>query len=220
MRIGVSINGVLRNYFKQIETVHTKYFPSESEDGEIKILDYDLDKWITFPKETSQQAELTFNPDFDPFSSKDRDSVQDLELSVVEEETTVNEFLYEKCTLEIFGSAEEMVPNAVKVLNNLILEYPEHDFVVMSRELGLSIPSTYFFLSKTSCMCQNIQFVTDSKDSWYHVDMMVTDHPDIIDSKPRDKFCVVINKGFNQRKDENIRIDSIKELSGVLEKLK
>jgi hypothetical protein len=220
MRIGVSINGVLRNYFKQIETVHTKYFPSEDEDDEIKVLDYDLHNWVKFPKETTEQVELTFNPDFNPFDSKDRDSVVDLDLETVEEETTVEEFLYEKCTLEIFGSAEEMVPNAVKVLNSLILEYPEHEFIIISRELGLSIPSTYFFLSKTSCMCQSIQFVTDSRDSWHYVDMMVTDHPDVINSRPSDKTCVVIDKDFNQSIEINPRIDSIKGLGEYIEKLK
>jgi hypothetical protein len=226
MRIGISINGVLRNYFKQIEETHEKYFPpSEVEDEEgfkelsepIKILDYDLEKWVTFPKEKKEQVELEFNPDFDPLSSKSRDSVQDLDLESVEEEITLNEFLYERCTLEIFGAASEIVPNAVDTVNKLILDFPEHEFIMVSREGGLSVPSTLFFLSKTSCMSQEIKFVTDSRDSWKHVDVMVTDHPDVIDSTPENKACIVINKDFNQSKDTHTRIDSIKELRDVLE---
>jgi hypothetical protein len=230
MKIGISINGVLRNYFKQIETIHTKYFPPEdieNEDGSItegepiKVKDYDLEKWVVFPKEETEQVELEFDPEFDPLSSKSIDSIEDLELSKTEEQVTVQEFMYEKCTLEIFGSAEEMVPYAMKTLNDIILEYPEHEFIIMSREGGLSVPSTYFFLSKTSCQCQNVKFVTDSKDHWKYVDVMVTDHPDIINSKPEDKICVIIDKSFNEKvMQSNIRIDSIKDLRDVLEKLK
>jgi hypothetical protein len=184
------------------------------------VLDYNLEEWVTFPSEVSKQAEITFDPNFNPFSSKSRDSVVDLDLESVEEKITLDEFMYERCTLEIFGSASEMVKNAVQTLNNLILEYPEHNFVIMSRETGLSVPSTYFFLSKTSCMSQEVRFVTDSRDQWNFVDMMVTDHPDVINSKPTDKICVVVNKEFNKFLDLNERIESIKELGNVLETLK
>lgn len=227
MKIGVSLNGVLRNYFKQIEVVHTKYFPPteiEDENGfkelsePIKVLDYDLEKWVTFPTEKSEQAEIKFDPNFDPFSSKSRDSVEDLDLESVDDTITLNEFMYERCTLEIFGSADEMVKSAMNTLNNLILDYPEHEFVVISRETGLSVPSTYFFLSKTSCMVQEVRFVTDSRDSWKYVDVMVTDHPDVIMSKPEDKTCIIIDKHFNNEIGLNdVRITSIKELGDVLD---
>jgi hypothetical protein len=217
MRIGVSINGVLRDYFRQIEETHRKYFPPEEGEEGIKVLDYDLEKWVTFPIEEAEQAEIEFNPDFNPFDSKHRDSVEDIELSKVEERVTLQEFLYEKCTLEIFGSANEIVPNVVNTLNNLILDFPEHDFVLVSRETGLSIPSTYFFLSKTSCMAHEVKFVIDSRDSWKYVDLMVTDHPDVINSKPSDKACVVIDKDFNRDCDGDFRIESIKELRDILD---
>jgi hypothetical protein len=221
MKIGISINGVLRNYFKQIEVTHSKYFPPEEGEDGIKVLDYDLDKWVTFPTEESEQAEIEFDPNFDPFSSKSRDGVVDLELEPVNDTITLNEFMYERCTLEIFGSADEMVKSAMNTLNNLILDYPEHEFVVLSRETGLSVPSTYFFLSKTSCMSQEVRFVTDSRDSWGHVDMMVTDHPDVINSKPEGKTCVMVKKPFNEGSNgDHIRIESIKDLGNILESLK
>lgn len=217
MRIGVSINGVLRDYFGQIEETHSKYFPPEEGEEGIKVLDYDLEKWVTFPKEESEQAEIEFDPNFDPFDSKSRDSVKDLELNKVEEQVTLQEFMYERCTLEIFGSASETVPNVMNTLNNLILDFPEHEFVLISRETGLSIPSTYFFLSKTSCMAHEVKFVIDSRDSWKYVDLMVTDHPDIITSKPEGKACIVIGKEFNKDYDGDFRVESIKDLREILE---
>jgi len=220
MKIGISINGVLRNYFKQIEKTHSKYFPPEEGEEGIKVLDYNLENWITFPVEESEQAEVTFDPNFDPFSSESRKDVEDLDLEPVLDSVTIDEFMYERCTLEIFGSAEEMVSNAMHTLNNLIIDYPQHDFVIMSRETGLSVPSTYFFLSKTSCMAHEVKFVTDSRDQWKFVDVMVTDHPDIIDSTPEDKTCIIVDKPFNTYiTTPNIRIESIKELGDVLKSL-
>ena len=217
MRIGVTINGVLRNYLGQIEKIHTKYFPPEEGEEGISVLDYNLENWVKFPVEESEQVEISFNPDFNPLDSKDRDSVKDLDLEKVEDSVTLDEFLYEKCTLEVFGSADEVVPHAVNTLNNLILKYPEHEFVLLSREVGLSVPSTYFFLSKTSCSVTEVKFVMDSTQQWDHVDLLITDHPDVINSKPFGKTCVVVNRDFNKDLNDDYRVESIKELDTVLE---
>jgi hypothetical protein len=56
MKIGISIDGVLRDLFGKIEDTHQKYFPSE-DDENVKVLDYDFDKWLTFPEEETKQAE-------------------------------------------------------------------------------------------------------------------------------------------------------------------
>jgi hypothetical protein len=99
MKIGISIDGVLRDLFGKIEDTHQKYFPSE-DDENVKVLDYDFDKWLTFPEEETKQAELEFNPEFneDQFLNEE----QDLTFNNNVNKVTVEEFLYEKCTLEIF----------------------------------------------------------------------------------------------------------------------
>jgi hypothetical protein len=219
MKIGISLNNVLRGYFHQIEDVYDKYFPGDEEDEDydgLHVKDYDLEKWITFPEEEVTQGEMEFNPEFneDTFMKSDETT------EVVKKTTqvTLDEFLYERCTLEIFGYADE-IGNAMEVVNNLMLDYPDIEFIIMSRELGLSIPSTYFFLSKTSCMCQNIKFVTDNKDHWEHVDIMVTDHPDIINSKPEGKGVIKVNWPHNETAKADWSIDSIHELPTKLDSL-
>lgn len=219
MKIGISLDGVLRDLFGKIEDTHQKYFPSE--DGEnIKILDYDFDKWLTFPEEETKQAELEFNPEFneDQFLNEEQDLTFNNNINKV----TVEEFLYEKCTLEIFGYANEEVHSVMETLNQLIIENPEHEFIIISREIGMSIPSTFFFLSKTKCMCQNIKFVKDYETVWDYVDVVFTDHPKIISSKPKDKICVKVDKEFNKLNvQSNIDIKSLKEIDkSFIENLK
>jgi len=207
MDIGISINGVLRDFFGKIEDVHTKYFPPEEDEDPIKIIDYDLDKWVKFPKEETKQNELSFDPNFK--EDEIVEEVEDIKLEKVDNTVTLEEFMYERCTVEIFGYAEETTYNSVSHLNNLILERGDDTFKIMSREIGMSIPSTFFFLAKTKSQCQNVIFVKDNKEHWDHVKVMVTDHPDIIKSKPEDCVVIKLLKTFNVELDSDFEITKI-----------
>ena len=211
MKVGVSIDGVLRNFLGKVQETHEKYFPLEENKEPVQVLDYDLEKWLEFPEEENKQGELEFNPEFN--ESTFMDGEQTIELTKVNNKVTVDEFLYERCTLEIFGYANEVVSSAVETLNNLVLDNPQHEFIIISREGGLALPSTLFFLSKTKSLCPNIKFVTEYSKVWDYVDVMITDHPKILESKPADKFSIIIDKEYN--KDFNhsgMRIKTIKEL--------
>ena len=88
----------------------------------------------------------------------------------------------------------------------------DHDIIITSREAGRSVPSTLFFLSKTGCMVQNIKFTMGTVDCWDHVDIMITDHPEILNSKPTNKKVIKIEKPFNQDIQADYTIKSVKEL--------
>ena len=211
MKIGISIDGVLRDLLGQIEETHKKYFPTEEGEEPISVKDYHLEKWVTFPDEEVKQGEMDFNPEFneDDFL----ESEEDTELIKVTKKVTLDEFLYERCTVEVFGYASEIVNSAVESLNKLILENPKHKFILMSREGGLAVPSTLFFLSKTKSICPNIKFVTEYSKVWDHVDIMVTDHPKILNTKPLDKLSIIIDKEYNKKITQSgHRLKTIKEV--------
>ena len=197
MKIGISINGVMRDFFGQIEKTHTKYFNPEDLQ-EVKIRDYNLEEWVKFPKEEIVRNEIEFNPNFDEREFlRNEDELQDTE-EVVDEEITVDDFIYDKCCLEIFGYADEVEDGAVQSLNDLeLLSIGKHELIVTSREAGRSVPATLFFLSKTGCMIRNIVFTLGTTDCWKHVDCMITDHPEILNSKPEGKITIKIGKNFN-----------------------
>ena len=218
MKIGVSVNGVLRDFFGRIETIHTKYF--NPEDGqEVQVKDYDLEKWLWFPKEKIVRKEMEFNPNFDvkEFLADENSDSQLVE--VMDDEITVEDFVYDKCCLEIFGYANEMIDGAVQSINELELHLKmlgkESDIVITSREAGRSVPATLFFLSKTGCMVQDIKFTMGTTDCWQFVDVMITDHPEILNSKPEGKKVIKIEKPFNQDIPADYTIRSVKELVGL-----
>jgi hypothetical protein len=214
MKIGVSVDNVLRDYFGQIENTFQKYFAKE-EDEPIEVKDYDLEKWVVFPEEEVKQAEVTFDPNFNEDSFFEDKS--EVTLTDVKTKVTLDEFMYEKCTLEIFGYANEITSSVVETLNSLITDNPSHEFIVITREGGLAIPSTLFFLSKTRCTCPNIKFVTEYNKVWDHVDVMVTDHPEILKSKPENKVSIIIDKEFNKDiNQKRARIKTIKEIDSTL----
>ena len=216
MIIGVSINGTLRDFFGKIESTHEKYFPSEEEGKEIKVLDYNLEKWVTFEKKEIIKNEVIFDPNFkeEEFISSEKS----LEVKEVteDEEVTLQEFLYEKCCLEIFGYANETIDGAVQSINDLQLHLGDkHKIIITSREIGRTIPSTLFFLSKTGCMIQEIKFTLGTIDCWEFVDLMITDHPEILNSKPEGKKTIKIEKLFNQEINSDYTIRTVKELIGL-----
>ena len=211
MKIGVSIDGVLRDFLGQVKETHLKYFPTEEGEKEIEINDYDLEKWVTFPDEEVKQGEMEFNPDFneDDFL----ESEENTELVEVKNKVTLDEFLYEKCTVEIFGYANESISSAVETLNQLIIDNPKHEFILISREGGMAIPSTLFFLAKTKSSCSNIKFVKEYSKVWDYVDVMITDHPKILTTKPINKLSIVVDKKYNEEvKLSGTRIKTIKEI--------
>lgn len=215
MVIGVNLNGVLRDYFGKIEKTHTKYF--NPEDGqEVFIQDYDLEKWIKFPKEEIVRNEIEFNPDFNEkeFLKSDVPAFDTEE--VTDDDVTVDDFVYDKCCLEIFGYADEMVDGGVQSINDLELQtIGKHKFVVTSREAGRSVPSTLFFLSKTGCMIQDIKFTMGTTDCWDFVDCMITDHPEVLNSKPEGKITIKVEKTFNSEIPSDYSVRSVRELVGL-----
>lgn len=218
MKIGISINGVLRDFFGRIENIHTKYF--NPEDGqEVQVKDYDLEKWLWFPKEEIVRKEMEFNPNFNMKEFLADENSDNHLVEVVDDEITVEDFVYDKCCLEIFGYADEIVDGAVQSVNDLELHLKmtgkEHKMIITSREAGRSVPSTLFFLSKTGCMIQDIKFTMGTTDCWEFVDVMVTDHPEILNSKPEGKKVIKIEKPFNQEMPADYTIKSVKELVGL-----
>jgi len=218
MKIGISVNGTLRDFFGRIETTHTKYF--NPEDGqEVQVKDYDLEKWLWFPKEEVVRKEMEFNPNFNVKEFLADENSENQLVEVVDDEITVEDFVYDKCCLEIFGYANGSIDGAVQSINELELHLKmigkNHDIIITSREAGRSVPATLFFLSKTGCMIQDIKFTMGTTDCWQFVDVMITDHPEILNSKPEGKKVIKIEKPFNQEISADYTIRSVKELVGL-----
>lgn len=188
MIVGITIDGVVRDFITKFESVYDKYYPVEEGD------------------ETEEQEEI-----------KERviDTLNLLDhFHFKEGEEELNKLLYVDASLEIFGHAGEVKLNSVEHLNQLhnIIEDMGHTPVVISKELNNSKPATLFFLSKLSTKVNNIIFVRDYDKKWDHVDVLITANPTTLNSKPNDKISIKVINHYNKNCDSDYNIVDIKEL--------
>jgi hypothetical protein len=188
MIVGITIDGVVRDFITKFESVYDKYYPVEEGD------------------ETEEQEEV-----------KERviDTLDLLEhFHFKEGEEELNKLLYVDASLEIFGHAGEVKLNSVEHLNQLhnIIEDMGHTPIVISKELNNSKPATLFFLSKLSTKVNNIVFVRDYDKKWEYVDVLITANPTTLNSKPNDKISIKVINHYNKNCDSDYTIVDIKEL--------
>jgi 5'(3')-deoxyribonucleotidase len=126
----------------------------------------------------------------------------------------LNTFLYLESPLEIFGHADQLHNNLMNHFNEFLndIEFDgEHHVKLVSREVNKSIPSTLFFLSKTGCRAQSINFVKNHIDEWDGVDILITANPVALLNKPENKISVKITAPYNKDVSADYEISSILE---------
>lgn len=133
-------------------------------------------------------------------------------------------FLYNEASLEIFGHASSTNLGIVSLLNRFILdtEYEEkHEITLISEERNNSIQATYFFLAKIGCKIKNIKFFHDYNNVWDFFDVIITNEPTILNSKPDDKISVKINKEYNSDCKSNLESENLDDFieNNMIEKL-
>lgn len=124
----------------------------------------------------------------------------------------LNSFLYLESPLEIFGHADQMNDGLMNHFNNLLMmikDDGDHQIEITSREIDKSIPSTYFFLSKTGCKIDNIRFVQNDSDEWGNSDILITANPIALENKPSGRISVKVKAPYNENVSADFEIDSI-----------
>jgi len=176
MKIGITLNEVLRDYVGQLAYTYDKYV-GESNVTEEDITNFNLIEFFKFD-------------DINKF----------------------NTFLYLEAPLEIFGHADQMSDGLMNRFNTFLMDIKddeEHEIEIVSREIDKSIPSTYFFLSKTSCRIDKIRFVSDYASKWDGLDVLITANPQALEAKPSGKISVKVNTTYNKDVVADFEIDSI-----------
>tara|TARA_R110001592_G_scaffold351511_1_gene648709 strand:+ start:1370 stop:1981 length:612 start_codon:yes stop_codon:yes gene_type:complete len=177
MRIGITLDEVLRDTLTQFLYTYEKYYNAETG---LKIDDITSKNFSEFVE----------------FNSLD----------------SMNKFLYEEASLEIFGHADQKLNNLMSKFNNFLIDIKdeeEHSVEIVSREVHSSIPATLFFLSKLSCRAETIRFVQDYEKCWEGIDILVTADPKVLDTKPDDKLSVKIKAPYNSGSSADFELDSI-----------
>jgi hypothetical protein len=193
MRIGIEINGVLRDTIGKLEQVYQKYFIDKWEGFEEQDFKYEMSLPVT---SLNLKEHFKFKDDEDFFS-----------------------FLYEENAMEIFGHAGSTETFTFNDFNNIYLDLRnEHDIIVVSDEIGKSKPATLFFLSKFGCLTEEIKFYSNStiNSMWDQIDVLLTANPDLLLNHPENVRVIKFNTEYNKNIEYSDSIDTLKEFSDKL----
>jgi hypothetical protein len=198
MKIGIEINGVLRDTVGKFKMCYEKFLmPNEYNLEENNDFEYS----IIEPIDTIDLS--------NHFKFKDKDEMFT--------------FMYEECPMEIFGHAMSSEMSTFIFLNEFIQKFKDiHEIYIISDEVGKTKPASLFFLSKFSCLIENIQFYNSNKkeDILSKFDLVVTSNPDVVINY-KDKFSIVkFETNYNKNCEGDFNIKSLSELKEIIENLK
>jgi len=211
MRIGIEINGVLRDTIGKFTQLYEKHMIEEESDDTTFELDM-----------SGNTEELVLKEKFEYKILSDVTSLNLMEHFTFNDENDLYSFMYEDFAMQIFGHAGSTETFTFNDLNELYHKYREqNDVLIVSDEIGKSKPASLFFLSKFGCLIETIKFYSQSTiDSmWGSVDILVTSNPSLIENKPKDKIVVKFNTNYNKNINSEYEISSLKELDETLQKL-
>jgi hypothetical protein len=215
-KIGIDVNGVLRDTIGKFEQLYTKHLV-EKDDEEFLNATYRLD--------------LNGNPilienKIDDFDYKKISEVTTLKLDdhfTFKNEDELFSFIYEEYAMELFGHAPSTEMTTFNTLNDFYHENRDNnELLIVSNEIGKSKPSTLFFLSKFGCLIENIKFYSNSTldNMWDTIDILLTSNPNLITTHPDNKVLVQYVTEYNKNIDNKYKIDKLENFDELIKQIK
>lgn len=196
MKIGIELNGVLRDTLRKIQQEYEKwYIDNPFRDTEDEF-EYDV---ISDLISLDIMSHLKF---------KDEDELYN--------------FLYKEHTMEIFGHAGSVEVSSMMDFNDFYLDMRDkHDISIVSDEMGKSKPASLFFISKFGCLVESVKFYSETtiNSLWDSIDVLLTANPKLLLEHPEDKIVIKYNTTYNSDIKTKHSISNIKELKGKIEEI-
>jgi hypothetical protein len=195
MKIGIELNGVLRDTLKKIQQEYEKWYLEN-----------------LFLQEDEFQYEVISN-------------LTSLDISKhlkFKDENELYDFLYKEHTMEIFGHAGSVEPSGLSELNEFYLDMRDiHDILIVSDEIGKSKPASLFFISKFGCLVESVKFYSEStiNSLWESVDILLTANPKLLLNHPKNKIVIKYNTIYNKDVESELNISSLKELKTKIQEI-
>jgi len=175
MRIGIEINGVLRDTLKKIQQEYEKWYIDNP-----------------YMSESEFKYEVI----------SDLESLNILNHLRFKDDEELYNFLYKEHTMEIFGHAGSVEMTTMNDLNNFYLDMRDiHDISIVSDEIGKSKPASLFFLSKFGCLVETIKFyseITINNSLWNSIDILLTANPNLLLQYPENKKVIKYETSYNK----------------------
>ena len=214
MRIGIEINGVLRDTIGKITQVYQKNLIDITDEERFEKT-YELD----ISGNTEEMSEIV------PFEHKINLPIDSLEISnhfIFQNKEEEYSFLFEDFVMEIFGHAPSSEYTTFNDLNDVYINLRDkHDFIVVSDEIGKSKPASLFFLSKFGCQLEKVVFYSNYtiNSMWNEIDILLTSNPSLLLEHPSDKLVIKFETEYNKKIESIHTITTMKEFEEKLKEI-
>ena len=185
VRIGIEVNGIIRDVNKQILKYYVKDINKEFDDEGVDMDVFNLADHLDFGSKKKK-----------------------------------HDFMYIDYPYELYGCAKECKKDLLVRFNDWLDELNNaygsevEVFFFSPMENALTIQSTYFFLSKTGCRVREMRFPKDARDVWKIADIVVTNNKEVIESRPSDKFCILVENSENKTLGCDVHI-TVKDFDSI-----
>ena len=217
MRIGIDLNGVLRDTLGKFTQVYEKTIDEQS------LL------------EPSRQYESTVGEE-EFYESAETDLFEGFKYEIKSEVTSLNlmdhfafksndelyDFMYNENVMSIFGHASSSEYSTFHDLQDIYIKYRDNnEILIVSDEIGKSKPASLFFISKFGCQIEKIKFYSQItiNSMWNEIDVLLTANPDLLLHYPQNKIVVKYNTNYNKHIFSKYSISKLKEFDPILENI-
>ena len=220
MKIGIEINGVLRDTISKFTELYEKHLV-DSHFNESTDKTYEIE----FSGDTDEVIELNENIEVNNFEYKILSPVTSLNLVShfsFPSKDELYSFMYEEYTMELFGHAPSTEMLSFNLLNDIYYNLRDtYDLMIVSDEIGRSKPSSLFFLSKFGCLVEKVFFYSEiTKNNMLdEVDILLTSNPDLLLNKPDNKIIIKFITDYNKNIKSEYEISSLSDLELTIKKI-
>jgi hypothetical protein len=215
MRIGIDINGVLRDTVGKFTQLYEKH-----------LIDSDQESFMgeTYQIDMSGNTEL-IGEEIENFEYKKISEVTSLEMDKhfsFRNKEELFSFMYEEYAMELFGHAPSTEMTSFNTLNDFYVNFRDnYEILIVSNEIGKSKPSSLFFLSKFGCLLEKVIFFGEitKTNMWNNVDILLTADPSLLLDQPVGKKVIKYNTPYNKHIELEYEISSLSEFGEIIKTL-
>jgi hypothetical protein len=211
-RIGIEINGVLRDTIGKFTQVYEKHMVEESDD-ENKTYEIDL---------SGNTKENTIENNFEYKIINEVTSLELMSHFTFKDSDELYSFMYEDFVMQIFGHAGSTETFTFNDLNDFYINFrDDYEIIIVSDEMGRSKPASLFFLSKFGCLVENIKFYSNTtlQNLWDSLDILVSANPKLIENAPENKTVIKYETPYNKNVTCEYEITELKKLNEIIKNI-
>lgn len=214
MRIGIELNGVLRDTLGKFKQVYEKHLIENSEVFET-LNTYNID----------MSGNTTLEEKPENFQYKILSDITSLDLIKhfnFKSSDDLYDFMYKDHTMEIFGHAGSVEMTSMNDFNDFYLDMRDnHDILIVSDEVGKSKPASLFFISKFGCLVETVKFYSEStiNTMWDSIDILLTANPNLLLNYPKNKKVIKYVTYYNQDIKSEYEIQKLGELKTKIKEI-